>query len=62
MLTATPEAHLGIAMPHMRHIVHAVQIFHAICIIQVAALPPDNVQGLAVVQSSVGPNVGLPLG
>ena len=56
------EAHLGIAVPHMRYIVDAVQILYSICIIQAAALPPDNVQGLAVVQSGVGPNVGPPLG
>ena len=55
------EAHLGIAVPNMRHIVDAVQILHAIRIIQVAALAPDNVQGLAVVQSGARPDVGLSL-
>ena len=49
-------------MPHMRHIVDAVQILYAIRIIQAAALPPDNMQGLAIVQSGAGPYVGPPFG
>ena len=58
----TPGAYLGIAMPHMCHIVDTVQILHAICIVQVAALAPDNVQRVLVVERCVGPNVSFPLG
>ena len=55
-------SHLGIAVPHMCHIVDTVQIVHTISIIEMAALSADHVQGLFVIEGCIRPDMCFPLG
>ena len=53
---------LGMAVPHVRHIVGAVQVLVAVGIVQEAALPAHDVQRPVVVQRRVGADDRAPLG
>jgi hypothetical protein len=45
----------------MCDVVDTIQVLHTICIIEMAALPPDNVQRVLVIERCVRADVGFPL-
>lgn len=55
------KSYLWVAVTDMCHIVDAVQIVIAVCVIQPTPLPSHNVQRPLVDQRCVGANVRFPL-